>query len=202
MTTLEERQQMKRSMPHAVLGEQHTRNCKVIPAREDLLDRLPKNGVAAEIGVAFGDFTREIVARTGATRLHLIDMWSSSRYQAGLEQIQDNFAPLIEAGALVINRGMSTEALAQFPDAYFDWVYIDTDHTYPTTRDELVLCRDKVKTGGRIAGHDFTSGNSVTPWPYGVIEACNEFCVAQNWEYEYLTLESHGHLSFCLRQIT
>lgn len=201
MTSLEDRQTMKRSMPQAFLDERHTENCRIVPTREALLDRLPKGGVVAEIGVAFGDFTREILNRVSPDRIYLMDMWSSQRYEKGLEEIKSAFAELIAEGKLVIDRGMSTERLEAYEDAYFDWVYIDTDHTYPTTRDELALSRAKVKPGGRILGHDFTSGNSVTPWPYGVIEACNEFCVRYGWEYEYLTLEPHGHFSFCLREM-
>ena len=192
---------MKRASPQVVLEEKHTQNCRVLPTREHLLGLLPKNGIAAEIGVAFGDFTREIVARTVPAKLHLVDVWSSARYQEGLNKIKEEFAAAIARDEIEINQGLSTERLRDFSNGYFDWLYIDTDHTYATTRDELALAVHKVKPGGRIAGHDFTSGNSVTPWPYGVIEACNEFCVARGWEYEYLTLEPHGHMSFSLRKL-
>lgn len=201
MTTLEERTAMKRATPKVYLEERHTRNCRVVPRREALLDLLPKGGVVAEIGVAFGDFTREIMARTAPSKLHLVDVWDSPRYQEGLDKIKAAFADEIASGRIETNIGMSTERLPEFDDGYFDWAYVDTDHTYKTTRDELAILVKKVKPGGRITGHDFTSGNSVTPWPYGVIEACNEFCVEHGWEYEYLTLEPDGHFSFSLKAL-
>ena len=166
-----------------------------------LVERLQKGGVVAEIGVAFGEFTDEILLRAQPRRLHLIDAWSSPRYQEGLDTIKRRHIGEVETGRIVINQGLSTEQLATFDDAYFDWVYIDTDHTYETTSAELRLARRKVKQGGRIAGHDFTSGNCVTPWPYGVIEACNEFCMQNDWAYEWLTLEPHGHFSFALFEL-
>lgn len=68
-----------------------------------------------------------------------------------------------------------------FEDSFFDWVYIDTDHSYCTTWNELLLCNKKVKPDGLIVGHGFCTGNVVTPVPYGVIEAVNKFCVEYNW---------------------
>ena len=149
-----------------------------------------------------GDFTREIMARSAPKKLHLIDLWGSDRYRAGLAKIKSDFAAAVSAGTVEINQGMSTERLEQFADGYFDWLYIDTDHSFATTRLELALTARKVAPGrGRIAGHDFTGGNPVTPVPYGVMEACNEFCVTHGWEYEYLTLEPHGYLSFALKKL-
>lgn len=195
------RQLYKQSMPSIILDDKHVASCQIVPTREKLLDLLLKKAVVAEIGVAFGDFTKEIILRTQPSKLHLIDSWESERYMQGLLKIEEKFKADIEKNIIEINRGMSTKVLESFPASYFDWIYIDTDHSYKTTRDELLLADLKVKPGGRICGHDFTTGNVVTPVPYGVIEACNEFCVKQNWRYEYLTLESHGHFSFSLVRI-
>jgi hypothetical protein len=201
-SSVEERRALKRSAPQVTLDEIHTRNCRVVPTRELMLERLPRGGVVAEVGVALGDFTREIMARSAPKKLHLIDLWSSERYRAGLAKIKADFAAQISDGTVEINQGLSTDRLEQFADGYFDWLYIDTDHSYATTRQELDLAARKVAPGrGRIAGHDFTCGNPVTPVPYGVIEACNEFCVRRGWEYEYLTLESNGYFSFTLKKL-
>lgn len=166
-----------------------------------LLGALPKGGVVAEVGVAFGDFTKQILLRNKPAKLHLVDAWEADGYQDGLEQILERFSREIATGAVEINQGLSRERLSEFSDAYLDWVYIDTDHSYATTRDELLLASRKVKPGGFIAGHDFTSGNPVKAIPYGVIEACNEFCVNEGWGYEFLTLEPSGHSSFALKKI-
>jgi hypothetical protein len=198
MSSIQERRALKDLAPSVRLDEVHTQNCRVLPTRMQLLDRLPSGGVVAEIGVAFGDFTKEILKRAAPEKLHLVDAWSSERYQQGLAQIRELFKDEIACGAIEINQGLSTERLGGFPQEYFDWVYIDTDHSYATTRDELRLSAQKVKPDGLIAGHDFTSGNPVRAVPYGVIEACNEFCVQKGWEYVYLTLEPSGHFSFAL----
>jgi len=198
VSTPDERRAIKARAPVTRLNDLHTHDCRVVPDREALLERLPRGGVAAEIGVAFGDFTRQILRRNKPARLHLIDVWHSPRYAEGLAKIEAEFADRFAAGQLVVNRGLSVNVLPEFADASFDWVYIDTDHSYDTTAKELRLCHAKVKKDGMILGHDYCDGNVITPWPYGVIEACHEFCVDYGWKYVYLTLESHGHLSFGL----
>jgi len=160
---------------------------------------LPQQGVVAEVGAAFGDFTREIVSRNNPRRLHLIDAWDSPRYEGGLRQIRETFADQIAAEAIIIDRGLSVNELPKYPDGYFDWVYIDTDHSYQTTLQDLRISAAKVKRDGFIAGHDYCSGNVIRPWPYGVIEACHQFCIEEGWRYAFLTLEFHGYQSFALK---
>jgi SAM-dependent methyltransferase len=195
------RQPPNDNVPLVRLEETHTRNCRVLPTRTHLLEHLPADGVVAEVGVASGDFTKEILARCQPAKLHLIDTWESDRFQPGLEHVRQRFSDELARGQIVVSQGLSTECLAEFPATYFDWVYIDTDHSYPTTRAELRLAADKVKPGGFIAGHDFTRGNPVRGVTYGVIQACNEFCVNERWEYAFVTLEPSGHFSFALRRL-
>lgn len=197
----ERRRQNKNSMPRIMLQNCHTEGSSLLPSRQALLSRLPAEGIACEIGVSRGDFTSDILALNRPVKLHLVDSWDSQRYAADLDKVKAAFATEISCGKVEINRGLSTEVLPRFDDAYFDWVYIDTNHSYKTTAAELEICKSKVKSGGRIAGHDFCTGNVITPVPYGVVEACNEFCVREGWRYEFLTLDPDGHFSFCLAKL-
>ena len=196
-----ERTTARAAMPVVNLDPVHTENCRVLPDRRDLLRRLPKGGIGAEIGAAFGDFSKEIFALNQPAQLHLIDAWETARYRSGLNRIKEDFAEKIACETLVIHQGYSTERLAECADDFFDWIYIDTNHTYETTYEELVFGAQKTKAGGLIAGHDFCTGNVVKPVLYGVVQAVNEFCVTHGWQYRYLTLESHGHFSFCLGRV-
>ncbi|WP_439575603.1 class I SAM-dependent methyltransferase [Phreatobacter sp.] len=199
--TVEFRRALKQNTPSLFLREEHTRDCQVLPDRVALLQHLPHSGVAAEVGVAFGDYTSEILKHNRPLKLHLVDMWNSERYRAGLDGIRQRYAGLLKTGAIEIHQGMSTSVLETFKDGYFDWIYIDTDHSYDTTAAELRLAAAKLKPFGYIAGHDYCTGNVLAPWPYGVIEACNEFCVQDGWRYRYMTLEPHGHNSFALSRL-
>lgn len=201
METVEARRRIKESMEETQLAMKHTENCTVLPDRGAMLDRMKKGSIVAEIGVAFGEFSKEILERCQPKKLHLVDAWESERYVKGLEGIRAEFSPQIDDGLIEIHQGRSTDILRTFEYGQFDWVYIDTNHTYETTLLELQISSRKVVEGGRISGHDFCTGNVIAPVPYGVVEAVTKFCSDFDWEFEFLTIESRGHFSFCLKKI-
>ena len=156
---------------------------RLLATRGQMIGLLPRDAVAAEIGVSRGKFTAEIMAANRPRKLHLVDVWASERYTDALRQrVEQTYAAEIAADSVEINRGYSIEVGRTFPDAYFDWIYIDTDHSYPTTRDELAVYESKMKPGGIIAGHDYVMGNWRGSLKFGVIEAVHEFCLARSWE--------------------
>jgi hypothetical protein len=201
MDTASERRRIKDRMTQTRLDIQHTENCRLLPDRNMMLDRMQTGATVAEIGVAFGDFSKEIMTRCTPKHLHLIDAWSSERYQDGIKRIKSEMSAEVSSGSILIHQGISTEVLPSFDDSFFDWVYIDTNHTYDTTLHELEICDRKVTQQGRIAGHDFCTGNVIDAVPYGVVEAVTKFCKDKNWQFEYLTAESRGHFSFCLMRL-
>jgi hypothetical protein len=190
------------SMPHLDLQERHVANARLVATRERMLELLPRDAVAAEIGVSRGSFTAAIMKANRPHKLHLIDVWASERYNQSLrQQVEHTYAAEIAAGSVELNLGYSTEVGRTLPNAYFDWIYIDTDHSYPTTRDELAVFESKMKPGGIIAGHDYVLGNWRGPLKFGVIEAVHEFCIAHDWELLYVTTEQSTHPSFAIRKL-
>jgi len=180
----------------------HLNSCKNLPDRDTLINLLPKNAVVAEIGVNRGEFSSKILAQCKPTKLHLVDMWSTDRYHVGIrKEVERKFGQEIEKGKIEINLGMSTEVIPTFPDSYFDWVYLDTDHLYENTKRELDLLVPKMKAGGIIAGHDYIQGNWDGVVRYGVIEAVRECCLKHDFALIYLTHELDIHPSFAIRKI-
>lgn len=53
-------------------------------------------------------------------------------------------------------------------DNYFDFIYIDGDHSYEGIKRDLELYLPKIKQGGVVAGHDYHN-----QWP-GVMKAVNQ----------------------------
>jgi hypothetical protein len=177
-------------------------NCELLLNRTELLEKMKPHSIVAELGVDEGTFSRSIYELTHPQNLHLIDTWSTDRYHGGkFDAVQSAFQAEIEDDLVHIHRKLSTEAVYDFDDGYFDWIYIDTDHSYETTRDELRFYAPKVKPDGVIAGHDYGKGNWITTYRYGVIEAVHEFCVKENWELIYLTAEPIESKSFAIRRI-
>jgi predicted O-methyltransferase YrrM len=172
----------------------------VLSNRGELLRAL-RGGTIAEIGVANGDYSAEILGLNKEAILHLIDAWDSDRYSKGFERVQTRFAAEIAARSVILHRGRAVDILPTLANRSFDWLYLDTSHQYVETVKELRLCESLVKDSGRIAGHDFCTGNPYHGLPYGVIQAVYEFCAERRWSFEYITLDGDGYFSFCLKRI-
>lgn len=197
------RQKEEARIPKFDLQQKHIINLKVLLDRMALLKEMPGNSVCAEIGVAQGDFSERILTITSPEKLHLIDAWGDpSRYHDGLKTlVEKRFHKEIATRQIEINVGMSIDILKKFPAHYFDWVYLDTNHTYPVTAEELSLLSHKVKENGIIAGHDYIIGNWAGNLRYGVMEAVHELCVQENWELLYITINKNEMPSFAIKKI-
>lgn len=195
-----EEQQM---MQAPELLQRNINNLKVVLNREILLQQLPVNSICAEIGVDKGEFSDLILKITYPSKLFLIDAWGdTNRYHDGLKELVYNkFEQEIKCKQIELCVGYSTAVLPQFEDNFFDWVYLDTSHTYETTIQELNILKNKVKQNGIIAGHDYVIGNWQSWFKYGVIEAVHEFCVREGWELIYMTIEANHHQSFAIKRL-
>lgn len=77
-----------------------------------------------------------------------------------------------------IIRDFSLSAAKKFNDNYFDFIYLDADHTYKGISEDIKAWFPKVKDGGVLSGHDYIErkkdlGNVIIE--YGVIKAVTEF---------------------------
>jgi Methyltransferase domain len=149
--------------------------------REDLIKSVPRNSVCAEIGVFEGEFSHFIKTTLQPSRLYLVDLFqgpmiSGDKNGKNVKRIQLDQAyhallgKYCTAPEVSLFRGRSELFLSLLPDAHLDFIYIDGDHRYEGCRVDLSLAREKVKRGGIIAGHDYTS-----QFP-GVMQAVDEFC--------------------------
>lgn len=200
--TSQARKKLFSNYPQLNFEDKHLLHVISLKDREELLRRLPADAVVAEIGVNEGGFSEKILSICKPKKLVLIDVWASKRYHGGLfELVQRRFATYIAEGRVEIMRDYSFAAIEKCAPQFFDWVYLDTDHSYETTHRELELLRPKMKPGGIIAGHDYIIGNWNDGVRYGVIEAVREFSIKYNWEMIYLTHELNDHPSFAIREI-
>lgn len=196
------RKKIEETIPKISFKKENICNTTILTDRAELLKMLPVNGIVAELGVDRGLFSDQILRLNQPKKLHLIDLWNSANYPENLmNEVKDKFSSEIERSLVEINRGLSIKVLQEFPDQYFDWVYLDTDHSYNTTKQELQTIANKIKKNGIIAGHDFIHCSYVSGVRYGVIEAVTEFCVQNNWELIFLTMDYSSYPSFGIRKI-
>jgi hypothetical protein len=180
-------------------------------SRDCVLRRIPKNSVCAELGVYQGNFSEQILARA-PKKLHLIDPWkfepdpayiaswyggsvgeSQARMDAIYESVVNRFRSATRSGIMEVHRKTSTGCCAQFPDNYFDWIYIDGNHCYEFVKLDLEMYLPKVKPHGLVAGDDYGSPGW---WQDGVTKAVDE--VIASGRFEKLLIENN---QFLLRKI-
>ena len=81
-------------------------------------------------------------------------------------------------------RQLSHEAVANFPDYYFDLIYIDADHTFDGCYRDLINWWPKLKRGKFFTGDDFTNRRApMTGVPFGVVRAVKIFASQNNVAY-------------------
>ena len=156
--------------------------------REEFIANLPTHGIIAEVGVAKGIFSQEALLPTNPIKLCLIDCWdgcSGEVFEADYHDVVKKFA---KNDNVEIIRGYSLDVAKQFPDRYFDWIYLDASHYYKDVLADLDAWHHKVKIGGVFAGHDYTKGTH--HW-IQVVEALEEWMPKNGYgELDYLTSEN------------
>lgn len=170
------------------------------PNRRYFLFDFPTGSICAEIGVFRGRWTRHILEVTRPRELHLIDAWwelygdffpdwgdYTEFGHLGTRRAYDDTQRIIAETAstatkVVTHVGDDCEILESFPDEYFDWVYLDTSHTYDDTTRELEVLSRKVKRDGFISGDDWLDDDDPqAEWNGGSGVAIYDFCIANNW---------------------
>lgn len=128
-------------------------------SREELA--LLFKGEGAEIGVERGYFSEVICKQSPGVKLHCIDAWES--YAEYRDHERQNKLNMFYRRAKWRLRNFnchfikkfSSEAVKEFKDGQLDFVYIDANHSYKYTTEDINLWSKKVKKGGIVAGHDF-----------------------------------------------
>lgn len=166
---------------------------KILPSRIKMLDCLPKNAVCAEIGTLYGDFAREIISRTNPEKLHIVEMEWKNFKSMGMEKD-------IEQGRILMHNGCSWEVLDTFPDNYFDWIYIDANHTYFAVKKDIKVAIRKIKQDGYLIFNDYTLWDPLGVTEYGVMRAVNELVNTSDFSVKYLALECRGFNDIVLQR--
>lgn len=165
--------------------------------RLQMIGYLPRGGNVAELGVFLGDFSQQLLTTVQPETLYLIDAWkyydygyadplnvSQEWHDGNCRSVMARFAEQIAEGKVFVMRMLTTLAAAQLPDDFFSLVYVDANHSYQGTLDDLRAFAPKVRKGGYLLGHDYTYNLG-----FGVIPAVTEFCTSEGWELEALTDE-------------
>lgn len=186
------------------LSSKHLEHCRVFSDRRSMINSFPKNAAIAEVGVALGDFSADILRIASPRLFYLIDAWAmyghSDYGEDGYKRVIKRFHEEIKAGKVEIRRGYSHEKLIELEDDSLDWVYIDAAHDYQSVQGDLGIALLKVKSGGVISGHDYCRWGK-NGKRFGVLEAVNEFCVRNALSFVGISLENSLNWSYALEVV-
>lgn len=128
------------------------------PAAKQLKNR--KNLIIAEIGVAHGIHASEMLKYLNIKKLYLIDPFVKYKdtgvdYDFSEAKPQKMDALMACRDKIEWIKKYSMEAVKDFEDEYFDFVYIDANHQYEYVLEDIKAWLPKVKKGGVLGGHDY-----------------------------------------------
>lgn len=150
--------------------------------REKLPSILRDDSVGCEIGVFEGQYSQVLADSKKFKKLYLVDIFqgiASSGDKSG-----HNVKTYSDAGILYdhnksrfanydfieVIKEDGIDFLNRMPNT-FDFIYIDTLHTYNHTLKELEVAYTAIKSGGYICGHDYNE-----QYYSGLVRAVKEFC--------------------------
>ncbi|MBS4013949.1 MAG: class I SAM-dependent methyltransferase [Bacteroidetes bacterium] len=142
---------------------------------------------------------RDLLESSNARKLHLIDPWyfldaewswaggNPSTVDAVVNILRE-FKKEIETGRVLVHIEDDCKVLKDFPNEYFDWVYLDSSHAYEHTVKELNILAAKVKNHGIITGDDWRPDPNHRH--HGVYKAVTEFMKKYGFELVYASEEN------------
>ena len=191
---------VKRGMEKAgTIKKELLKDAKVLSNREAALELIPKGGVAAEVGVAYGDFSRKIIDSINPEKFYAIDMFVVDSFWGG-ESFKEShysfyaekFYKEIESGIVEMKRGFSWDELKKLPSDSIDYLYLDAGHDYWSVKKDIMEVERVVKHNGIIQFNDYTFHDYFYNVYYGVIPNVNEYVNKTNSEVLYYCLSEHG----------
>lgn len=168
-----------------------------------------KNPVICEVGVRTGGYFDTLLTEN-VSKAYGVDIWRSTSLTGQNDNLYDQntldyqyrevFKKYRNDARVKLIREFSVNAASFFEDEYFDFIYIDADHTYKAVTEDLNAWFPKLKKGGILSGHDYITpemtiqlGHSV---PFGVIEAVTSFRVNNNIDDSKFHLTSELYATY------
>lgn len=160
-----------RRLPQSLLDE-----CRMCASRSELLARLPKGGVVAELGTYRGEFARNILEIAAPKVLHVVDI-TFAHFDTSL----------LSDARIVRHQGLTHQVMAGFPDRHFDWIYVDAGHSYEDCLRDAEVSAAKLSPNGFLVFNDFAHVD-LDHGRYGVHRAVVDFALEKRWPMRYFAM--------------
>src|SRR5258708_10554786 len=131
------------------LPQEYLTHCTLVSDRMELIGRLPRNAVVAEIGTQFGSFAKQILELSRPREFHIFDL-SFSGFDRAF------FDSEILSGRVTLHEGDSSTAMSTLPDGLFDWIYIDGDHSFEGVSRDIREAKRLIRPDGILVFNYYT----------------------------------------------
>ena len=149
-----------------------------------------------EVGTASGEFAETLCISNPNLQLTCVDAWQiypeyhDFTLQEKLNYLYRRAKQRLAPYKATLVREFSEKAAKQFPDGYFDFVYIDANHELNYVIQDLYSWIPKVKKGEIISGHDYIKSQ---PFPtLQVVEAVHAYTSAKRINKWYVLGRRRG----------
>ncbi len=134
--------------------------------RNDMASMFSELGykTGAEIGVYTGEYSEVLCIKNSGLKLHCVDPWEIyeskeiepfSQNQKALDEFHADAVRRLKPFGCNIIKKTSMEAVKDFKPGSLDFVYIDANHDYEHTSEDLEEWAKIVRPGGIVSGHDY-----------------------------------------------
>ena len=179
--------------------------------RRELIVRLLRKGTiaqgcaVAEVGVAYGTFSKYLLEQIGPHKFFAIDtfivhtltecMGAPVGDRFGSRTHRDYYQEQIPQATVL--QGLSHEMLETIEDKSLGLIYLDAGHLLEDVRRDLAVSVRKLTDNGVIIGNDYTMFD-VRPdgsagGPYGVLQAFNELIATDEFIVVGFGLDGRGY---------
>lgn len=117
--------------------------------------------VGVEMGVECGLYSEELCKANPNIDLYSVDAWTAYKgyrdhvSQEKLDEFKEITIKRLAPYHATVIKGFSMDVVKQFKDESLDFVYIDGNHEYQATVNDIAEWQKKVRVGGIVAGHDY-----------------------------------------------
>lgn len=160
--------------------------------REQLGQWLNDHGLVgsmAEIGCAFGGFSKIMLSAWNGKNYFMVDPWTAQRADVYREKQEEPWkyerwfeeCSAIAAGdkRVSVMRSYSHDAAKLIQDDSLDCCFIDGNHSFEAVSEDLFDWWPKVRSGGLFSGHDFYNATTDGHW-CGVKDAVTQWAKREN----------------------
>lgn len=178
--------------PPPALPDAAFAGARVFASRSAALHALPKGGRVAELGTQAGRYARQILDVSRPEALHLFDL--------EFDTLRARDPAVADDPRVRLHLGDSSIELAAFPDASFDWIYIDGDHSEAGVRRDAECAGAKIRADGVLVFNDYTLWSPLELTDYGIVPVVNGLLAGGGWEVAYLALHPLMYCDIALRR--